>query len=1074
MKDKSDTSKYSSARDAKVPMKYTPAGDTVERIEIKCSLNGNVTKEKIPIFEDQGDEVFLKLKREYQNLIDTYNLWEEPDANTLVYKDFRRCLQGTSRDTWDECLDEVEDDRGQDHFETVLWLLTEKVLGTDALENQKKYLKTTPKPHNMSVKSWINRIKTINAYMLMMEEGASNFTERELIADVISENLPGTWKMPFRSQLLHKADRIANIMPQLQVFETDIKTHEENHKSEGNGSKRKTEAGGERNMCRLPGHKGHTWEDCFNNKNGKKFKGSALSMKDFDKDGKLKKSSGEGKKDGKDGKKESNLIEPFKVCLACSKDSDSEEEYTEFESNDVKEEKQEVLSAEMLIAIPVTSNSKKYKTYLALIDTGTSASLIDEKIVKDAGYELAPTTESEWKTQGGNFKTRGKVNFTKFVLPQFSNKRKVNAGFHLFSKKTIDTYDAIIGRDIIQGLGLDIISSKRCFTWGDISIPMVPRGHWNPSAIAKFYQKENKAETEENEAGDDVEEVMQAELKPAVYEAVDVDQLTEEQTHLEPCEKELLKATLSKHIKALQGLRGQWQGKKVHLELLPEAKPFCARPYKIPQACKELVKKEIERLESIGLLTKVSSSEWAAPSFAIPKKDGTIRFVTDFRGLNGCLKRKPYPIPVIQDILAGLGEFKYATCLDLNMGYYSMELDEESKNLCVICLPWGLYRYNALPMGVKPASDIFQEAMGNLFADMDMIAVYIDDIIIFGTRTFEEHMTDVDEAIERLAEKGMQINSRKCEFAKTEVDYLGFTINRQGIKPQTNKIKAIIGIKAPSNQKEVRAFVGMVNFYKDMWPNRARIMAPLTALCGKGVSFRWTEVEQKAFDDIKAMIAREVMLAFPKYGEAFEIWTDASESAMSGGIKQGDMWLGFFSKKFTPAQQKYPVTEQELLAIVETLKAFRHMLLGQKIIVYTDHKNLTYPTTQHTCDRVLRQRLTLEEYGVDLVYIKGQTNTLADALSRLPFDENPVAEEAFLLRRASEVEEDFPLSLTVIAAAQTTDEHLTADIANPKSQYVKDTRGDTILCCVTWTKRVASESTGAAVSEYMGFIGQCH
>ncbi len=93
----------------------------------------------------------------------------------------------------------------------------------------------------------------------------------------------------------------------------------------------------------------------------------------------------------------------------------------------------------------------------------------------------------------------------------------------------------------------------------------------------------------------------------------------------------------------------------------------------------------------------------------------------------------------------------------------------------------------------------------------------------------------------------------------------------------------------------------------------------------------------KSFEDIKAMIARELTLAFPKYGETFEVWTDASKMAISGGIKQGSMWVGFFSKKLTPTQQKYPVTEQKRLAIVETLKAFRHKLLGQKIVVHTDH-----------------------------------------------------------------------------------------------------------------------------------------
>ena len=265
----------------------------------------------------------------------------------------------------------------------------------------------------------------------------------------------------------------------------------------------------------------------------------------------------------------------------------------------------------------MVSGSKKHKTYLALVDTGTSASLINEEIVKDAGYVMALDTKSEWKTQAGVFKTHRKVKVERFCLPQFSTKRRIKGVFHLFSNGSTDTYDAIFGRDIIQGLGLDIINSKKSFTWDDISVPMVPRGHWNSESLADFYRKEKTTETEARGAQECAEEVMQAELKPAKYETVNVDRLTEEQTHLEPSERNLLKATLSRHMKALQGLRGEWQGKKVHLELLPEAKPFYARPYKIPQACKQLVKDEIERLESIGLLTKVSSSEWAAPYFAI-------------------------------------------------------------------------------------------------------------------------------------------------------------------------------------------------------------------------------------------------------------------------------------------------------------------------------------------------------------------------------------------------------------------------------------------------------------------------
>jgi len=198
----------------------------------------------------------------------------------------------------------------------------------------------------------------------------------------------------------------------------------------------------------------------------------------------------------------------------------------------------------------------------------------EQQVTRSMTSSVATEVEAEWKTKGGTFKTHGKVSIEKFCLPQFSTKRKVNAAFYTFIKKPTNSYDIILGRDICQALGLDVINSKKVFTWDDISVAMVPRGHWNSSSIAAFYQKEKENTTKVQEIEEDVEDAMQADLKPAIYEAVDVNQLIEKQGHLDSSERDLLQATLKKHIKALQGLRGKWREKKVHLELLPEAKPF--------------------------------------------------------------------------------------------------------------------------------------------------------------------------------------------------------------------------------------------------------------------------------------------------------------------------------------------------------------------------------------------------------------------------------------------------------------------------------------------------------------------
>ena len=228
------------------------------------------------------------------------------------------------------------------------------------------------------------------------------------------------------------------------------------------------------------------------------------------------------------------------------------------------------------------------------------------------------------------------------------------------------------------------------------------------------------------------------------------------------------------------------------------------------------MKKEVNRLIKIGLLTRIVETEWAASSFVISKKDGTIRFLSDFRGLKKFLKRKPYPLPLIMDIMQSLGAFKYATTIDLNMGYYTMTLDEEPKIYCVTILPWGILRYNMLPMGILVACDIFQSAMGTLFQDLEHLLVYLDDLITLGIGSFDEHLAEVDEVLSHLIVKAIQVNFAKSAWAVQKVACLGFLITRDGFKPQTIKVQVIVDLKPPSNQNKLRGSLGMVNFYKNL------------------------------------------------------------------------------------------------------------------------------------------------------------------------------------------------------------------------------------------------------------------
>jgi Reverse transcriptase (RNA-dependent DNA polymerase)./Integrase core domain. len=323
------------------------------------------------------------------------------------------------------------------------------------------------------------------------------------------------------------------------------------------------------------------------------------------------------------------------------------------------------------------------------------------------------------------------------------------------------------------------------------------------------------------------------------------------------------------------------------------------------------------------------------------------------------------------------------------MQYYAFQLDEESKELCVINTPFGKYKYKRLPMGVCQSSDIAQEIMEQVLKDIEGVEIYIDDIGIF-SNSWEEHIETLHEVLERLQNNGFSINPLKCEWAIKETDWLGYWLTPTGIKPWNKKIQPILALKEPKNKHELRSFIGMVTHYKDMWKNRAHILSPLTDLT-KNVQYIWEKKHQKAFEDIKSVISTDVLLTYPDHNKPFDIHTDASNFQIASEISQDYKPIAYFSRKLNETQKNYTTEEQELLAIVETLKEYRSMLLGAEINIYTDHDNLTYE--KFRSQRVLRWRLYIEEFSPKIQHIPGKLNKVADALSRLPTNEKLFEEQ---------------------------------------------------------------------------------
>ena len=662
--------------------------------------------------------------------------------------------------------------------------------------------------------------------------------------------------------------------------------------------------------------------------------------------------------------------------------------------------------------------------------------------------------KSTWKTAAGSFTSHGRVPLD-FRLPEFSDTKIITQDFQAYESENA-LYDVILGASFLNDLKIILDYDKGVMSWDGVEIDMK-----DPSSLTTSHQIYTLFESSTEPESTKSALKRTTHILDAKYEKADLEKImSDECSHLDDVEKEALLSLLQRYETLFDGTLGDFKTEPVHLELKKgEETPVHSRPYPVPHVHEATLKKEVERLVSLGVLRQDSDSEWASPTFIIAKKQGTVRVLTDFRKLNKKLVRKPFPIPKISDIMQKLQGFQYATALDLNMGYYHIRLDPDSQKLCTIIFPWGKYQYLRLPLGVSVSADIFQERMSGLMQGLEFARTYIDDLLCLSNSTFEDHLDKLEQILKRLKEAGLKVNAAKCTWATAQIEYLGYWITRKGIKPLEAKVKAILDLEAPTNVKQTRRVLGIIQYYRDIWEKRSHILAPLTNLvAGQNknsktkTKFIWTDECQRAFNDLKKIVARDVMLAYPDFTKEFVLYTDASALQLGAVITQENKPLAFYSRKLNSAQRNYTTTERELLSIVETLKEFRTVLLGQRIIVYTDHKNLVNDASGMSSERVMRWRLMIEEFGPDIRYIKGEDNTVADALSRLDIAGNQTPNQLSdqpideLFEATAADETFFPLSTQLIADEQQKDKPLLNKVKNNTKYTTKKVEGYDVIC----------------------------
>ena len=440
------------------------------------------------------------------------------------------------------------------------------------------------------------------------------------------------------------------------------------------------------------------------------------------------------------------------------------------------------------------------------------------------------------------------------------------------------------------------------------------------------------------------------------------------------------------------------QGFQVPIRIKENSLPVFQRPYNIPYALREAVEKELAAMEEAGIIEKTSYSDWATPVVTVPKKNGELRLCADFKStLNPVLYVDKYPLPLIEDVIMKVSKGAYFSILDLSQAYLQCEVTADSQKYLTINTHKGLYTYKRLPFGIASAPALFQSLMDKILLDLEGCACYLDDIIVSGT-TYEESQRNLNRVLERLDKYNVKANLKKCEFHKPSVTFLGYVLSGKGLLPVEDKVKAISEAPTPTNLTQLRSFLGMLNYYRKFIPMASDVLVPLYSLEKKGADFSWTEECEEAFKQSKRLLLESRMLVHynPRY--PITITTDASPYACGavlshiiGGVEHPVM---FASSTFNATERNYAQIQREALAIVCAVKKFHNYIYGRKFTLITDHQPLKMIFGEKTkippvaVARLQRWAVYLSAYNYEIKYKKASEICHADALSRLPLNED--------------------------------------------------------------------------------------
>lgn len=431
----------------------------------------------------------------------------------------------------------------------------------------------------------------------------------------------------------------------------------------------------------------------------------------------------------------------------------------------------------------------------------------------------------------------------------------------------------------------------------------------------------------------------------------------------------------------------------ISLEVHDEVKPSCQAPRRVPIMLKEELKKSLDSMIDLGVIVKEENhTDWISNLLIVKNKE-KFRLCLDPVNLNKALKDCKYQLPIIEEILPMLSKARVFSTVDAKHGFWQLMLDEKSSKLTTFWTPYGRYRFIRMPFGIKPASEIYQRKQNEIVEGLDGVHVMADDILIVGRGDTDEeairdHNQNLEQLLIRLRSSNLKLNREKVKLCLPEVKYYGHVLTKNGVKPDEEKVSAIVNMPAPEDKAGVLRFLGMITYLSKFIPKLSAVSEPLRKLTHVSSEFKWDAIHEATFVELKELVSKITLLSYFVVEKPIVIQTDASSFGMGCVIMQDGKPVSCASRVLTNTQKNYAQIEKEMLAIVFACHRFDQFICGRSdVTVETDHSplvNIFKKPLLQAPKRLQSMILCLQRYNLKLKYIRGTEMVLADTLSRAP------------------------------------------------------------------------------------------